>query len=113
MEDLIQKYGLVILKIILKKGNKARYNQILKDFPATSGTLSRVLKALEQEGLIERFVDSHSRPPISYYSVTDKGIKLVKTDVSNSYMALIEFDPKEAENLLEELKKKIKELKQK
>ena len=111
LKGLIQKYGLVILKIILKKRNKARYTQILEDFPATSGTLSRALKALEQEGFIKRLVDSDARPPVSYYSITEKGYKLVRDDLSDSYMALMEFDPNEAEKLLEKLRKRLEELK--
>ncbi len=110
MEDLIQKYGLATLKIILKKGNKARYNQILEDFPATSGTLSRVLKALEREGFIERFVDANSRPPVSYYSVTEKGLKVVASDVAETltlYSPLLdEEDRKVVEDFIQRLKQK-------
>ena len=99
------------LKIILKKGNKARYSQILEEFPATSGTLSRVLKALEREKLIERLVDTNSRPPVSYYSVTKKGNMWIKEDVRDSYMALMELNPDEARKLLDELMKKIEQKK--
>ena len=111
MYDLIQKYGVQTLKAIMKRKNKARYSEILEDFPATSGTLSRVLKSLEEAGLVRRFVDPNSRPPTPYYSVTEKGKKLVDKDFSESFMALMEFDPEEAKKLLEELKKKLEELK--
>ncbi|WP_456329101.1 transcriptional regulator [Archaeoglobus sp.] len=112
MDPLIRKYGAVTLRIILKNGNRARYNQILEDFPATSGTLSRVLKVLEQEGFISREIDPNSRPPVAYYSVTDKGVKEVEKEMENHYMALMEFDPEEAEQLLNELIERLKQRKQ-
>jgi|GEM_PF-4574691 DNA-binding HxlR family transcriptional regulator len=105
MNDLVLKYGMPTLKTILKNGNKARYKQILEEFPATSGTLSRVLKALEEEGLIERIVDSNLRPPVSYYSVTERGREWIKEDTKT--MALLVFDHKEIEDLIEKLRKLI------
>ena len=111
MNELVKKYGLATLKIILSKGNKVRYNQILKDFPATSGTLSRVLKVLEQEGLIERTVDVKARPPVSYYSVTKEGVQLIKKDIYETVMALIEVKPTYAKEILEEYKEMIKKKK--
>jgi len=110
MDDLIQKYGIQTLKAIMKRGNKARYSEILEDFPATSGTLSRVLKALEEEGLIERAVDPNSRPPISYYSVTKKGKKLIASDVIDG-MKL--FSPELSEEEREAVERWIQHLKQK
>ncbi|AIG99232.1 putative transcriptional regulator [Archaeoglobus fulgidus DSM 8774] len=103
-KQLIEKYGIAALKAILRRG-RARYNQILEDFPATAGTLSRVLKALESEGYITRVVDTNSRPPVSYYSITEKGKKEVRKEIETPFMALMEFDPDEARKLLEELKK--------
>lgn len=104
IQKLIEKYGIAALKAILRRG-RARYNQILEDFPATAGTLSRVLKALESEGYITRVVDTNSRPPASYYSITEKGKKEVRKEIETLFMALMEFDPDEARKLLEELKK--------
>jgi len=104
LEDIIKKYGLITLKIILKKGNKARYTQILEDFPATSGTLSRVLRALETEGLIRRIVDQDFRPPISYYIVTEKGIDWIKRDIEESLLALLKYNPLKVNQILEKIK---------
>lgn len=109
MDDLIQKYGVQTLKAIMKRKNRARYSEILEDFPATSGTLSRVLKALEEKGLIKRIVDPDSRPPTSYYTLTEDGEKLVDEDISQSFMALMEFDLEKAQRLLDDLINQIKE----
>ena len=112
LEDIIKKYGLATLKIILKKGNRVRYMQILKDFPATSGTLSRTLKALEDKGLIKRSVDSTSRPPVSYYSVTEKGMDWVERDVEESLLALLKCSPSRANKILDKIKSAVNQKQQ-
>ena len=104
MEDIIKKYGLITLKIILKKGNKVRYTQILKDFPATSGTLSRILKALEDKGFIKRNVDSTSRPPVSYYTVTEKGMDWIEKDIEESLLALLKCNPSKVNEILSKIR---------
>ncbi|WP_456370707.1 winged helix-turn-helix transcriptional regulator [Geoglobus sp.] len=110
MDELIRKYGVQTLKAIMKRKNRARYREILEDFPATSGTLSRVLRVLEENGYISREIDPNSRPPTAYYSVTENGKILVENDFKESYMALVEFDLQEAKALLNDLKKSLRGL---
>ena len=112
MDDIIKKYGLATLKIILKKGNRVRYTQILEDFPATSGTLSRILRALEDKGFIKRSVDSTSRPPVSYYTVTEKGMGWIEKDIEESLLALLKCNPSRANKILDKIKSAVNQKQQ-
>ncbi len=72
--DIIgSKWRLVVLNDL--QGSEKRFNELKRSTEASSRTLSRVLKELVSEGLVEKRVEKES-PIATYYSLTQKGREL-------------------------------------
>lgn len=69
-EEIGSKWRLVVLHCLLENGER-RFSELQEKTPADSATLSRVLKELEDRGLISRRLED--RPIATYYDVTEKG----------------------------------------
>ena len=118
---LTESERVVLLKLLMD--GPQRYTELAKKTDLSPGGLSKVLQNLQKKGLIKREQKSDEYPPPVIYYLTEEGVNVAKnlarttikekvvSEIEDSYMALMEFDPKEAEKLLEELQKKIKELK--
>ncbi len=118
---LTESERVVLLKLL--RDGPQRYTELAKKTDLSPGGLSKVLQNLQKKGLIKREQKSDEYPPPVIYYLTEEGINVAKnlaritieekvvSEIEDTYMALMEFDPKEAEKLLEELKKKIAELK--
>ncbi len=62
---------------LLEKENKMRFSQIKRSLKGIGGrSLSRALTSLESVYIIARTV-TDSNPPAVYYSLSDKGVRLV------------------------------------
>ena len=70
VSDILQLPTLKVITFLNEK-DEARYAEITK-LISSRGTLSLVLKELDQEALIQRRVVI-SKPIQTYYSLTDKG----------------------------------------
>ncbi len=103
-----------VLALLERKG-RMRYSEIHKELEISQGGLTKLLNRLVEKGYLIRDLESDKYPPPVYYRIHPEKKEEIKTlfrkDVEEVCMALIEFDPNEAEKLLEELKKKIKKLK--
>ncbi|MFP4038756.1 MAG: winged helix-turn-helix transcriptional regulator [Candidatus Nanohaloarchaea archaeon] len=72
--DMIgSKWKLIILND-LAAGEK-RFNQLKRSTEASSRTLSRTLKDLQEDGLVEKR-EGNGNPIATYYSLTEKGLSL-------------------------------------
>ena len=72
--DMIgSKWKLIVIND-LQNGEK-RFNELKRSTEASSRTLSRVLKDLEKDDIVEKRVENES-PVASYYSLTEKGVAL-------------------------------------
>ncbi len=71
-ETIGSKWKLIIINDLMN-GEK-RFNQIKESTEASSRTLSRVLKELEKEQIVEKRVEKD--PIASYYKLTEKGLSL-------------------------------------
>ncbi len=72
--DIIgSKWRLVVLNDLQE--SEKRFNELKRSTEASSRTLSRVLKELVSEGLVEKRVEEES-PIATYYSLTSKGREL-------------------------------------
>ncbi len=67
------KWKLIVLNDL--QNSEKRFNELKRSTEASSRTLSRVLKDLEEENLVERRVEEQS-PVATYYSLTEKGASL-------------------------------------
>ena len=72
---MLQSASVRILLFIYEKG-EVRYKDLM-NLITSRGTLSLNLKELDEEGLIQRRVVS-TKPIQSYYSLTEKGVKIAK-----------------------------------
>ena len=70
VSNILQQPTLKVITFLNEKG-EARYAE-LANYISSRGTLSLVLKELDQEALIQRRVVI-SKPIQAYYSLTDKG----------------------------------------
>jgi DNA-binding HxlR family transcriptional regulator len=72
--DMIgSKWKLMILND-LGAGEK-RFNELKRSTDASSRTLSRILKELQEDGLVNKRVEEGT-PIATYYSLTEKGLSL-------------------------------------
>jgi len=103
-----------VIQLLAKEG-ALRFTELLKKSDLSPGGLNKVLQNLQKKGLIEREQKTDEYPPPVIYRLSPKGKEVFREvsyqRVSETYMALMEFDPKEAKKLLDELKKKLEELK--
>jgi len=67
------KWRLIILNDL--HGGEKRFNELKRSTDASSRTLSRILKELEESGLVNKEVIEDS-PIATYYSLTEKGESL-------------------------------------
>lgn len=67
------KWKLIVLNDL--QNTEKRFNELKRSTEASSRTLSRVLKDLEQEGLVNRRVEEKA-PVATYYSLSEKGSSL-------------------------------------
>jgi len=72
-DQIGSKWKLIIIND-LQNGEK-RFNEIKKSTEASSRTLSRVLKDLREDNIVEKRTEDES-PVASYYSLTEKGLAL-------------------------------------
>ncbi|RLI80195.1 hypothetical protein DRP04_08430 [Archaeoglobales archaeon] len=100
---------------LLKKKGRMRYSEIHRELEISQGGLTKLLNRLVEKGYLIRELEDDKYPPPVYYKINpekeEELTPLFRKEAEESYMALMEFNPKEAEKLLEELKKKIEELK--
>jgi DNA-binding HxlR family transcriptional regulator len=73
LSAMLENPSIKIMLFIHEKG-EVRYTE-LAELIASRGTLSKSLKELEEERLIERRVET-AKPIRSYYSLTEKGKKI-------------------------------------
>jgi len=74
------KWRLTVLRCLHLWGEQ-RFNELQEASTADSTTLSRVLKELEEQDLVDRRLED--RPVATYYSVTERGAALA--DVFDAY----------------------------
>jgi DNA-binding HxlR family transcriptional regulator len=108
---------MVLLKL-LKKGAQ-RYTELAKETDLSPGGLSKVLRNLQKKGLVKREQKSDEYPPPVLYYLTEYGVNVAKDlakrtirekvvfEIEDAYVALRKFDPKEADDLLQELERKL------
>lgn len=72
-EIIGSKWKLIVLNDL--QDSEKRFNELKRSTEASSRTLSRILKELEKEGLVERRVEEGS-PVATFYSLTRKGESL-------------------------------------
>ena len=103
-----------VLKLLKEKG-RMRYSEIHENVEISQGGLTRLLNRLVKKGLILREMEGTKYPPPVYYRINpekEEEVKpALKEDAEESFMALVEFDPQEAEKLLNDLKKYLETLK--
>jgi len=114
---LTESERMVLLKL-LKKGAQ-RYTELAKETDLSPGGLSKVLRNLQKKGLVKREQKSDEYPPPVLYYLTEYGVNVAKDlakrtirekvvfEIEDAYVALRKFDPKEADTLLQELKRKL------
>lgn len=97
----------VTQKIILaylasKLGNKARFLEMNEKLKISKATLSRNLKDLVNSGILERKVESESKeyPPPVYYSITEKGLEMLKEILQKSELE-VEYNDQKNEIVIE------------
>lgn len=112
----LSKLEMKLLALLKRKG-RMRYSEIHKEIDVSQGGLTKLLNRLVKKGYLIRELETDKYPPPVYYKINpEKREELTpffKKEAEESCMALIEFDPNEAEKLLEELKKRLEELKKK
>jgi len=110
----LSDYEMKVLALLKRKG-RMRYSEIHEELDISQGGLTKLLNRLVEKGFLIRELESDKYPPPVYYRLNpekeDELKPLFRKEVEESYMALMEFDPETAKKVLEELKKKIKELK--
>ena len=100
---------------LLKKKGRMRYNEIAKELEISHGGLAKLLNRLVEKGYLTREVEyevDKYPPPVNYRFNPEKEEELrplFKKKTEDTYMALIDYNLEDAEKLLEELQKKIKE----
>lgn len=103
-----------VLQLLAREG-ALRFTELMKKSDLSPGGLNKVLQNLQKKGLIEREQKDDEYPPPVIYRLSDQGkrifLEVSHQRVSDTYMALMEFDPEEAKRLLDELREKIKEKK--
>lgn len=72
-EIIGSKWRLIVLNDL--QGDEKRFNELKRSTDASSRTLSRVLKELEESGLVSKRTEEDS-PVATYYSLTEKGYGL-------------------------------------
>ena len=114
---LTESERMVLLKL-LKKGAQ-RYTELAKETDLSPGGLSKVLRNLQKKGLVKREQKSDEYPPPVLYYLTEYGVNVAKDlakrtirekvvfEIEDAYVALRKFDPKEADDLLQELERKL------
>lgn len=93
---------------ILSRGRK-RYNEIAEQIEMSPGGLTKLLKRLQDKGLIKRIQESTSYPPPVYYELTEEGKKALKLADFTTLLfspVMSEEDKKAVEELIDKLKKK-------
>jgi len=100
---------LEVLKFL--KESRKRYNEIAEKVKMSPGGLTKLLKRLQEKGLIKRIQENTSYPPPVYYELTDEGERVLK--ISDFVTVLFspvmsEEDRKAVEELIERLKRKYK-----
>jgi len=103
-----------VIQLLAREG-ALRFTELLKKSDLSPGGLNKVLQNLQKKELIEREQKTGEYPPPVIYKLSKKGEKVFREisheRVSETYMALMEFDPDEARKLLDELMKKIEQKK--
>jgi len=111
------KFSELEMKVIalLKKKGRMRYSEIHKELEISQGGLTKLLNRLVEKGYLIRELEDDKYPPPVYYRLNPEKEEelrpLFKKKTEDTYMALIDYNLEDAEKLLEELQKKIKELK--
>lgn len=78
MDIIGQKWKLPIMWYIGNEGGKLRYRELQKKVVGITATmLTKCLRELEKDGLLKR-KQFNTIPPVVEYSITEKGISLVK-----------------------------------
>ncbi len=72
VDEIGTKWRLIVLHVLLD-GEK-RFNELEQETGGSSSTLSRVLKELEDSGVVNRRVED--RPLATYYSLSESGQEL-------------------------------------
>lgn len=96
-----------VLKL-LSEGRK-RYNEIAEKIKMSPGGLTRLLKRLQEKGLVKRIQESTSYPPPVYYELTKEGERVLEL----AEFTLILFSPELSEEDRKEIEALIRKLKEK
>lgn len=73
-----RKWSIVIIRDIGVYG-RGRFNQLLKSLPGLSPrVLATRLRQLEDDGIVEKFVEKSKPPKIVRWSLTDKGLDALR-----------------------------------
>ena len=73
-----RKWSIVIIRDIGVYG-RDRFNQLLKSLPGISPrVLATRLKQLEDDGIVEKFVEKSTPPKVVRWSLTDKGLDALR-----------------------------------
>ncbi|AGK61305.1 putative transcriptional regulator [Archaeoglobus sulfaticallidus PM70-1] len=94
------------------KNGEMRYTELAEEVRISPAGLTKVLKKLQKEGLIERMQDNSAYPPPVYYRITEKGRRVLKqNEAAELFMNLIEVDERLADEIIEEFRRRLEELK--
>ena len=100
-KEVVAKYGIHVLLILLEKGGKARHKDLEGAFSYSSSVLNKTLKVLESEKLVKRKVNEKARPPVPYYVVTREGLNFVETHLLKVLKVYAKVRPNRTKELLE------------
>ncbi len=117
---IAQEYGLTFdqfhILIFLRKKASPTINEISNKFSRAQNTISEKISRLEEKGLVERVGDPNDRR-ITRVILTEKGLDLIKTikrerSTRVTHTALMNMEEEEVENLLTNLGKLYKLLRE-
>ena len=97
-----------LLRLLQEEG-RIRYSDLLEKMKMSTSGLSKMLKRLQERGLIKRIQESTSYPPPVYYELTEEGEKVLRLTEFTTILfspKLSEEDRKAVEELIQRLKKK-------
>jgi DNA-binding HxlR family transcriptional regulator len=101
VKDLTEKADVIEVLRGLSDGKEKRFSELLL-LGIPRANLARRLKELESGGFIARRVEP-SRPPQTFYKITDKGMELYKSLLKEKAVIVEEFIkhyPQEAKEIL-------------
>lgn len=94
------------------KNGKMRYTELAEKVKISPAGLTKLLRKLMNEGLVERMQDYSIYPSPVYYIITEKGRRVLKqNEAAELFMNIIERDEKLADEIIEEFRRKLEDLK--